>query len=165
ANVATQDPLVETPVLLPEQVEVVPSSEVPAVEAMAASAVQQTASAVVAAPVAGLPAAPLLANKSAAEAKPAAAVVPAAAVTPAVKPGKVHLVFDKDSWVEVKDKSGKTVTKGLYKAGQELNLDGEAPFSLLVGHAASAHLSYRGKPVDLAPYINASSDVARLTLE
>ena len=49
--------------------------------------------------------------------------------------------------------------------GSELNLQGQLPLSLVIGHAAAAHLYQNGKPVDLAPYTNSSSEVARLTLE
>lgn len=146
----------EMPVQLPEQVEVVPASGVPASGVEAASAVPEAASAVEAAPVA---ASPVADNKVTAKANPVAEGKVNA------QSGALRLVFDKDSWAEIKDKSGKVRAKGLYKSGQELNLDGEAPFMLLVGHASSAHLYYRGKQVDLAPHISASSDVARLTLE
>lgn len=141
---------VETPVLLPDQVEVVPASGVPASGVEVASAVPESASAVQAAPTA---------ESAATKANPAGDNKAAA------KPSAIRLVFDKDSWAEIRDKSGKMRTKGLYKAGDELNLDGEAPFTLLVGHASTAHLYYKGKPVDLAPHISATSDVARLTLE
>lgn len=77
----------------------------------------------------------------------------------------LRLVFDKECWVEIKDKYGKTLSKQVNAAGSELRLDGEAPFDLVIGHAKAVRLFYQDKPVDLDPYINAGSDVARLTLE
>jgi cytoskeleton protein RodZ len=77
----------------------------------------------------------------------------------------LRLVFDKECWVKIKDKNGNTLSKQVNQAGTELNIDGEAPFSLVIGHATAVHLFYRGKPVDLGSYVNASSDVAHLTLK
>ncbi|HZW87142.1 MAG TPA: RodZ domain-containing protein [Gallionella sp.] len=77
----------------------------------------------------------------------------------------IRLVFDDESWTEVTDKSGAIISSQINLRGSELHLSGHAPFSLVIGHAASAHLYYQGKPVDLTPYINSSSEVARLTLE
>ena len=98
-----------------------------------------------------------------------AQMVPAA--LPAIKPvvaasgAVLRLVFDKECWAEIKDKFGKTLSRQVNPAGTELNLEGEAPFTLVIGHAATVHLYYQGKPVDLDSYVNAGSDVARLTLE
>lgn len=153
ATAEQAQPVESAAVALPDQVEIVPASGVTASEVPAASAVEEVA------PVAAT------AGQPAAVAKPVPEVKPTVEAPPADKPGKVRLVFDKDSWTEVKDKSGRTLAKRLYKAGQEVNLDGEAPFSLLVGHASAVHLYYRGKPVDMTPNISASSEVARLTLE
>ena len=46
-----------------------------------------------------------------------------------------------------------------------MNLHGHLPLSLVIGHAATTHLYQDGEQVDLTPYINSSSEVARLTLE
>jgi len=77
----------------------------------------------------------------------------------------LRLVFDTESWTEIKDKSGKIISQQLNPRGSELRLDGRAPFMLVIGHAPSVRLYYRGKQVDLKPHINASSEVARVTLE
>lgn len=135
--------LVETPLPLPEQaleesgVPEVPVSSVP-----------------VASPVATVPSAPAALSVSA-----------ASAVNTTGAMATLRLVFDKECWVEIKDKFGKTLSKQVNLAGSELRLDGEAPFTLVIGHAQAVHLFYKDKPVNLDPYVNASSDVARLTLE
>lgn len=81
------------------------------------------------------------------------------------KPSALRLVFDEESWTEIRNRDDKIISSQVNPRGSELKLDGRAPFSLVIGHAASVHLYRRDKPVDLTPYINSSSEVARLTLE
>lgn len=151
---------VETPLALPAEVQLIPASPVAGVATMA--------SAVAAAPTQ---------SPSAQSAVPAAkpAMAPAAAAQP-VKPvlqpqaglgkaGSLRLAFDKESWTEIRDKDGQLLSSQINPPGSELRLDGRAPLSLVIGHATSARLYYKGKQVDLKPYTNATSDVARLTLE
>jgi cytoskeleton protein RodZ len=78
-------------------------------------------------------------------------------------PAIIHLLFDKDSWVEVTDRNGKILLSQINPEGTEQNLDGAPPFSLVIGKAKNVHLYYKGKLVDLTPYTNI--EVARLTLE
>ncbi|MDX8378815.1 MAG: DUF4115 domain-containing protein [Gallionella sp.] len=75
------------------------------------------------------------------------------------------LVFDHESWAEIKDQSGKMLSSQINPPGSELHLKGDPPFDLVIGQAATVKLYYRGKRVDMTPYINVSSDVARLTLK
>lgn len=146
---ATQNAMVETPLALSDNAEILGSSSV--AEA-APSALSETAAS---APVpAALPAP--------AAAQPVVATAPAAT---AGKAASLRLVFDKESWAEIKDQSGTTLSRQVNAAGSELRVEGAAPFTMVIGHAASVHLYYREKQVDLSSYINASSDVARLTLE
>lgn len=77
----------------------------------------------------------------------------------------LRLAFDSESWVEIKDKDGNTLSSQINPQGSELRLDGSAPFSLVIGQAASVRLYYKGKQVDLTPYVSSLSEVARLTLE
>lgn len=77
----------------------------------------------------------------------------------------LRLTFGEDSWTEIKDKDDKILASQINLQGSELRLKGQAPFSLVIGHAASVRLYYRGKQVDLTPHINSTSEVARLTLE
>ncbi len=107
---------------------------------------------------------------NAAEAEKTVPVVAAPAAVPAVAPAAhanatLRLTFDKESWVDVQDYYGKTLSRQLNQPGSELHVEGLPPFSLVIGHAAAVHLYLRDKPVDLSSYVNASSDVARLTLE
>lgn len=137
--------LVETQLPFPDQVEILDGSGVP--EAGIPESGVHGGSSVQAAPVvpavAALPAAPAVAKAASA----------------------LRLVFDKEAWVEIKDQSGKTISNQVNRSGSELRVEGVAPFTLVVGHAASVHLFYREKPVDMKPFVNAGSEVARMTLE
>jgi len=83
----------------------------------------------------------------------------------ATKTALLRLVFDEESWTEITDKDGKIISSRVHPPGSEMNLHGHLPLSLVIGHAATTHLYRDGEPVDLAPYINSSSVVARITLE
>ena len=82
-----------------------------------------------------------------------------------VSVSKLRLVFDNESWTEITEPSGKVLAKKVYQPGEELNVEGMAPFGLVIGHASKVHLYYQGKLIDTTPYIDASSDVARFTLK
>jgi cytoskeleton protein RodZ len=93
-----------------------------------------------------------------------AATAPAAASVQ--RPGstaEVRLTFDDESWVEIKDATGTVIFSRLSSAGSEQALSGEPPLELVIGNAQSVRLTYRGKPIDLAPHTRV--DVARVRLE
>lgn len=89
------------------------------------------------------------------------------AVKPAITGVKTHLrlVFDAESWAEVKDATGRLMSSKLNEPGTELNLNGQAPYELVIGNARFVQLYRSGKQFDLSKYINSTSEVARLTLE
>ena len=102
----------------------------------------------------------------------AAPSVPANVTEPAPKPrilvsgsgpAQVHLVFEGESWVEVRDANGATIFSRLNAPGTERVVRGNPPLSLVVGNASSVKLRYHEKPVDLQPHTHV--DVARITLE
>ena len=77
-----------------------------------------------------------------------------------------HLIkfrFDRESWVEIRDRNGRKIFSQLNPAGTEQAVSGRPPLTLVVGNAAGVRLTHNDQPVDLAPYTNV--DVARLTLE
>lgn len=96
---------------------------------------------------------------------PAASSV-ASAVSPSGKPwakqGPIHLIFDAEAWVDIKDNTGKTLLKQVNPQGTERWLKGEPPYSLVIGNASGVRLYYEGEEVDLSEF--SYSDVARLTL-
>jgi cytoskeleton protein RodZ len=76
---------------------------------------------------------------------------------------KVRMIFEEESWVEIKDRAGNTVFGQLNPAGSRRSVSAEPPLSVVVGHAAGVRMFVGDKPVDLAPHTRV--DVARLTLE
>lgn len=106
-------------------------------------------------------------------AKPVAVPAAKPVVAPSAKPASensaaqqtaaIHMTFDQESWVEVKDKNGQVLMAQLNPQGTERYVRGEPPFTLLVGNSGGVRLTYKGKPIDLAPH--SSAQVAHLTLE
>jgi cytoskeleton protein RodZ len=76
---------------------------------------------------------------------------------------KVRMIFEQDSWVEIKDRSGNTIFGQLNPAGSRRSVSGAPPLSVVVGNAAGVRLYQGDKSIDLAPHTRV--DVARLTLE
>ncbi|MDT8387006.1 MAG: helix-turn-helix domain-containing protein [Thiogranum sp.] len=77
-------------------------------------------------------------------------------------PAVVKLRFLEDSWVEM-EAHGRKLIVGTQRGGSERTVKAEPPISILVGNAPAVELSYRGEPVDLAPYQR--GNIARVTLE
>ncbi|MFN3750412.1 MAG: helix-turn-helix domain-containing protein [Thiobacillus sp.] len=88
-------------------------------------------------------------------------VVPEVAPPPAA--GVLQFDFAGDSWVEVRDASGRAIHRQLNPAGSSIEVHGRPPFKLLVGNAAQTRMTYNGRPIDLKPFIDVT--VARFTLE
>ncbi|NDP47392.1 MAG: helix-turn-helix domain-containing protein [Sulfuriferula multivorans] len=88
--------------------------------------------------------------------------VPPVAATPASR-SQLHLEFGEESWVEIKDASGRTLHRQLNPAGSSVDIQGQPPFDVLIGNAAQARMTYNGRPIDLKPFISVT--VARFTLE
>lgn len=102
-------------------------------------------------------------------AKPAVAqpvARPAAGNAVAAEPGEratLRMVFDQESWVEIKDRNGNTIFGQLNPAGSRRSVSGEPPFDVVVGNAAGVRLTYKDETVDLSTHTQV--DVARLTLQ
>ncbi len=77
--------------------------------------------------------------------------------------GRIRLEFDRESWVEIRDRDGKALMSQLNPAGSRRVVLGRPPLSLVIGNGAAVRLTYNDKPVDLKPYIEI--EVARLTLD
>lgn len=88
------------------------------------------------------------------EASPAAA--------PPMK-GALHIEFGEESWVEIKDATGRMLVRKLHLPGSSADVQGQPPFDVVIGNAAQARLTYNGRPIDLKPFISVA--VARFTLE
>jgi len=133
--------------------------------------------------------APVAANTASGEAAPTLASVPepvtasaprielaspaktaSAASTPAPAAGAaeagvrtLRFGFAIESWVDVKDGTGKMLVSRLNKPGSSLAVTGRPPFTLVVGNARAVRLDYDGKAVDLKPHTAVS--IARFKLD
>jgi len=87
----------------------------------------------------------------------------AAPVAPAEGVHRIHLAYDRDSWVEIRGRGDKLLTSRLNAGGTEQTVEGRPPFSLIIGNAQYVRLTYDDKPVDLAPHVKV--EVARFTLD
>ena len=92
--------------------------------------------------------------------EPAAMAAPEA---PASGGAVIRLVFNQESWVEIKDGNGNTIFGQLMSAGSRRSVTGEPPLAVVIGNADGVQLSYQAKVIDLAPHTRVN--VARLTLE
>ena len=75
----------------------------------------------------------------------------------------LYFLFSQESWVEVRDGLGNVLFSKVNLPGTEHRVEGEPPFSVIVGRARGVNLAYDGNPIDLAAH--ATKDVARLRLE
>lgn len=80
------------------------------------------------------------------------AVVPAPSLPSAAGIDALKIVLTADSWLSVRDASGRVLVSTLRKGGETLNLSGTAPFAVNVGNAPGVTLSINGKAVDLTPH-------------
>lgn len=98
---------------------------------------------------------------------PVPSTSPQADTAPAVSSGvatpQMRFLFDKESWLEVRDRDNKVVFSQRLPAGTEQTLSGQGPLSLTIGYAPGVRVFWQGQAVDLAPHTK--GDVARLILE
>lgn len=76
---------------------------------------------------------------------------------------QLRFVFEKESWLEVRDRDNKVIFSQRVPAGTEQTLSGQGPLSLVVGYAQGVRVFSHGQAIDLAPHTR--GEVARLVLE
>lgn len=115
------------------------------------------------------PAAPTVAAET--PAAPAAGDVQAAAPSAAESaadlasgPGRLVFRLDQESWLEVRDSRDRRLYSGVGSAGSVRVVQGQRPFSIVVGNAAGVRLEHAGSEIDLAPHTS-SGGVARLQVD
>jgi len=95
------------------------------------------------------------------------ASAPAEPATGTAAPGGAEatlvLTFRDSSWAEVKDAGGRLLISQMVGGGQTRSVAGVPPFDVVIGNAAEASLTFRGQPVDLAPYTR--QNVAHVVLQ
>ncbi|MFB4402965.1 MULTISPECIES: RodZ domain-containing protein [Pseudomonas] len=155
----------------PAAAEPAPASPAPAATAAAVPApaqqapVSPVASAPAATPAPVAPVAPAPAPAAVAPATPVATVAatePAAPVAVPAGSAKVAIQFVADCWTQVTDGNGKVLFSAIKRKGDNLELTGKPPFSVRLGFARGAQVSYNGQAVDVAPFT--SGETARLKL-
>jgi cytoskeleton protein RodZ len=106
-------------------------------------------------------------SQSGGEGKPAAdAVAPAqqqAVPLAAADAARIEIQFERESWVEIRERDGKLVFMGTGEAGSARSFEARTPVALVIGNAAGVRIAYNGKPFDLAPH--SARNIARFTLE
>lgn len=75
------------------------------------------------------------------------ALVAAAEAAPAV-----WLEFTASSWLEIKDADGKKLVSGQKTKGERIQLEGKAPYWIVLGNSRAVQLTVNGKPYDLTRY-------------
>lgn len=75
---------------------------------------------------------------------------------------KVTMSFTGDCWIQIKDANGKTIVTGIKKAGENVDINGKAPFKVILGAPEQVSMTFASEPVDLSGYT--SGKVARFTL-
>ncbi len=120
-------------------------------------------------PAGAAPAAPATAPAEAPE--PPAEI---ASAEPATAPGeppataaqgtldRLRLSFTNESWVEVYDAGGERLYFNLAREGSVLDLEGRAPFRVVLGYARGVEVRFNDVPFDPAPFV--SRGIARFTL-
>ena len=91
----------------------------------------------------------------------ASATSSSAGATP-VAEQTVVVAFRANSWTEIRDRDGRVLLTGIYRAGTAQTVSGTPPLTVKIGNAGDVTLRYKGERVDLAPHTQ--KNVARLTL-
>ncbi|MBJ2141638.1 DUF4115 domain-containing protein [Delftia acidovorans] len=119
------------------------SASAPATSAPAAAAVPAPASTTT-------PAAPAAATAPAADA-PADGAAATSAATAAQTPGGVLVMkANAQSWVQVKDSSGRVVLQKTLAAGESIGAEGALPLSVIIGNASGTEVRVRGELLEVA---------------
>ncbi|ACR10645.1 transcriptional regulator, Cro/CI family [Teredinibacter turnerae T7901] len=67
---------------------------------------------------------------------------------------RLNFTFNDDCWLQVTDATGKVVFAQLQTKGDNLQLFGESPFSVMLGNARAVAIELNGAPVDINPVSN-----------
>ncbi len=160
-----QKKTLESQIVIPTQIVSLPvvsaTSAVTAISAVVSTPAPVTATPVATSPAkSSVPVATSLAKSAVSVATSKPQNIP---VSDGADQGTIHLVFEAESWVEVKDKYGKILLKQVNPPKSEQWINGRSPFSLVIGNANRVHLYYEGEKIDLQEYTDV--EVARLILE
>jgi cytoskeleton protein RodZ len=134
-----------------------PAADDPALAAPVPSAEASASAAMGASGIAGVAASPA----SQAELDPAARALALPSIPPSVSGASISV--SEPVWLEVIDGTDQVVFQRTIQPGETLTFEQRTPLKLKVGNAAGAQITFRGEPVDLAPFTRAN--VARVELK
>ncbi|WP_455376562.1 helix-turn-helix domain-containing protein [Kaarinaea lacus] len=76
---------------------------------------------------------------------------------------QLSIYYTEDSWVDIRDATGKPIIRKLGIAGRSNTVSGVAPFEVLLGYSPGVSIELDGKPYDMSPY--SKKRVARFVLD
>ena len=94
---------------------------------------------------------------------PSASPVAALSVPANLAEHVVHLAFEGEAWVEVRDANGKVVWQKTNSAGTEHDVTAPLPLSFTIGNPGQVKMTYNGDPYDLVPHVQGG--IARFKLD
>jgi cytoskeleton protein RodZ len=65
---------------------------------------------------------------------------------------EITLSYTKDSWVDIRDATGKPLIRRLGHAGNSHTVEGVPPFNVVLGYTPGVTLEYNGEPYDLSRF-------------
>ena len=77
-------------------------------------------------------------------------------------PDTVLLTVSKDSWIEIYDANDQRLFMDLGREGEQFQIDGTAPFNLILGYSPGVSIKFNDEAFDPEPYSN--NGVARFRL-
>ncbi|WP_455221298.1 RodZ domain-containing protein [Kaarinaea lacus] len=75
----------------------------------------------------------------------------------------ISLSYSEDSWIDVRDATGKPLIRRLGKAGGSNTVSGVPPFEVLLGYSPGVSIEYNGKPYDISRF--QTRPVARFVMD
>jgi cytoskeleton protein RodZ len=75
----------------------------------------------------------------------------------------ISLHYSKDSWIDVRDATGKPLIRRLGKAGGSNTVSGVPPFEVLLGYSPGVSIEYNGEPYDISRF--QARPVARFVMD
>ena len=73
-------------------------------------------------------------------------------ITTGIGPDSIRIVLTEECWVEIFDAHNEKIFYDLARTGQTLELNGTAPFSVLMGNGAAGTVEFNNLPFDTTPH-------------
>jgi cytoskeleton protein RodZ len=75
----------------------------------------------------------------------------------------ISLSYSEDSWIDIRDATGKPLIRRLGKAGGSNTVTGVAPFEVILGYSPGVSIEYDGEPYDISRF--QTRPVARFVMD